>query len=83
HFPCFIDEDHSPPSSPDLNPLDNCIWDELTYQVNWGAVTSKTTLVNEVKCAVRKVSLDVVFESCSSWTNRLYRLPQVKGNYLR
>ncbi|CAF2162953.1 unnamed protein product [Rotaria magnacalcarata] len=74
---------HSPPSSPDLNPLDYCIWDELTYQVNWGAVTSKTTLINEVKCAVRKVSLDVVFESCSSWTNRLYRLPQVKGNYLR
>ncbi|CAF1595824.1 unnamed protein product [Rotaria magnacalcarata] len=83
HFPCFIDKDHWPPSSPDLNPLDYCIWDELTHQVNWDAVTSKTTLINEVKRAVRKVSLDVVFESYSSWTNRLYRLSQVKGNYLR
>ncbi|CAF1260300.1 unnamed protein product [Rotaria magnacalcarata] len=83
HFPCFIDKDHWPPSSPDLNPLNYCIWDELAHQVNWDAVTSKTTLINEVKRAVRKVSLDVVFESCSSWTNRLYRLPQFKGNYLR
>ncbi|CAF2192473.1 unnamed protein product [Rotaria magnacalcarata] len=83
HFPCFIDKDHWPPSSPDLNPLDYCIWDELAHQVNWGAVTSKTTLIIEVKRAVRKVSLDVVFESCSSWPNRLYRLSQVKGIYLR
>ncbi|CAM4848320.1 unnamed protein product [Rotaria magnacalcarata] len=69
--------------SPDLNPLDYCIWGELAHQVNWDAVTSKTTLINEVKRAIRKVSLDFVFESCSSWTNRLYRLSQVKGNYLR
>ncbi|CAF1936013.1 unnamed protein product [Rotaria magnacalcarata] len=83
HFPCFIDKDHGPPSSPDLNPLDYCIWDKLAHQVNWDAVTSKTTLINEVKRAVRKVSLNVVFEICSSWTNRLYRLSQVKGSYLR
>ncbi|CAF1183602.1 unnamed protein product [Rotaria magnacalcarata] len=61
HFPCFIDKDHWPPRSPDLNPLDYCIWDELAHQANWDAVTSKTTLINEVKRAVRKVSLDVVF----------------------
>ncbi|CAF5172779.1 unnamed protein product, partial [Rotaria magnacalcarata] len=72
HFPCFIDKDHWPPSSPVLNPLDCCIWDELAHQVNWDAVTSKTTLIHEVKRAVRKVSLDVVFESCSSWTYRLH-----------
>ncbi|CAF4265023.1 unnamed protein product [Rotaria magnacalcarata] len=83
HFPCFIDKDPWPPNSPDLNPLDYCIWDELAHQVNWEAVKSKKTLINEVKRAVRKVSVDVVFESCSSWTNRLYRLSQVKGNYLR
>ncbi|CAF1683322.1 unnamed protein product [Rotaria magnacalcarata] len=83
HFPCFIDKNHWSPNSPDLNPLDYCIWDELVHQVNWEAVKSKKTLINKVKRAVRKVSADVVFESCSSWTNRLYRLSQVKGNYLR
>ena len=29
NFPAFIDKDHWPPSSPDLNPLDYCIWDEF------------------------------------------------------
>ena len=34
-------------------------------------MASKTTLISELKRAVRQVSPDVVFESCSSWTNRL------------
>ena len=29
HFPSFIDKDHWPPNSPDLSPLDYCIWNEL------------------------------------------------------
>ena len=62
HFPCFIDKDYWLPNNPDLNPLDYSIWDELAHQVNWNAVTSKTTLIN--------ISPDVVFESYSSWTNR-------------
>ena len=66
HFPCFIDKDHWPPNSLDLNPLDYSIWDELVHQVNWDAVTSKTTLISELKSGVRKISPDVVFESCSS-----------------
>ena len=80
HFPCFIDRDRWPPNSPALNSFDYSIWDELAHQVNWDAVMYKTTLISELKRAVRKVSPDVVFESCSSWTNRLY---QGKGGYLK
>jgi len=83
HFPSFIDKDHWPPNSPDINPLDYCIWNEFAQLVEWHAVTSKKTLISALKRAVRKISQDVVFESCSSWTNRLYRLSQDKGNYLR
>mgnify|MGYP002380159210 CR=1 FL=1 len=74
NFPCFLDKDHWPPNSLDLNPLDYCIWD---------TVTSKKTLIVALKRAVHKVSQDAVFESCSSWINRLYRLVQNKGNYLK
>ncbi len=83
NFPSFIDKDHWPPNSPDLNPLDYCIWNEFAQAIEWNAVTSKRTLIVAVKRAVKKISKDVVFESCSSWTNRLYRLSQGKGNYLR
>ena len=49
HFPSFIDKDHWPPNSPDLNPLDYSIWDEFVLTVRWDKLTSKTTLIDEHK----------------------------------
>ncbi|CAF2109294.1 unnamed protein product [Rotaria magnacalcarata] len=83
HFLSFIDKDHWPPNSPDLNPLDYCIWNEFAQLVKWDTVTSKTTLITALKRAVREISQDVVEKSCASWTNRLHRLSQDKGNYIR
>jgi hypothetical protein len=83
NFPAFIDKDHWPPNSPDLNPLDYCIWDEFVKVINWNKVTSKPTLIQELKRAVKKIRKNIVFESCASWTNRLYRMSQNDGNYLR
>ncbi|CAF2053503.1 unnamed protein product [Rotaria magnacalcarata] len=82
HLPCFIDKDHWPPNSPDLNPLDYCIWDEFAGAINWDLVTSNTAFINELKRSVKKIRPEVVFESCASWTNRLYRLKQANGNCL-
>ncbi len=82
-FPAFIDKDHWPPNSPDLNPLDYCIWDEFVKVIDWNKVTSKPTLIQELKRAVKKIRQNIVFESCASWTNRLYRMSQNGGNYLR
>ena len=59
-FPCVIDKDHWPPNSRDLNLLDYSDWDELAHQVNWDAMTSKTTLISQLMSVVRKVSPDVV-----------------------
>jgi hypothetical protein len=74
NFPSFIDKDHWPPNSPDLNPLDYCIWDEFAQCVNWKKVTSKTILIDELKCAVKRnltrccltklFILDCSFKSC-------------------
>jgi len=83
NFPAFIDKDHWPPNSPDLNPLDFCIWNELAQAMKWNKVTSKKTLIAELKRAVKLIRLEVVLESCSVWTNRLYRMAKNNGNYLR
>jgi transposase len=40
HFPSFIDKDHWPPNSPDLNPLDYYIWNEFAKLVKWDTLTS-------------------------------------------
>jgi hypothetical protein len=83
HLPWFIGKDRWPPNSPDLNPLDYCLWNELGQAIEWHTVTPKTTLISALGWAVRKIPLDVVFESCASWTNRLYRMSQDNGKYLR
>ena len=74
YFPSFFDKDHWPPNSPDLNLLDYSIWDEFAHQMNLDRVQSKKTLIEELKRAVKKIRETVVFESCNSFTNRLYRL---------
>jgi transposase len=33
HFPSFIDKNHWPPNSPDLNPLDYCVWNEFVQAI--------------------------------------------------
>ena len=83
NFPSFINKDHWPPNSLDLNPVDYSIWNELAHAVNWDKITSKNTLIIEVKRAVGKICQQVVFESCASWTNRLYHISQNDGDYFR
>lgn len=83
NFPVFFDRDTWPPNSPDLNPMDYCIWDEFGKAINWEKVTSKTSLISELKLAVKRIRLDVARESCVTWTKRLYRLVQNDGNYVR
>ena len=83
NIPSFINKDHWPPNSPDLNPLDYSIWDELAHAVNWDKIMWKNTLIIEMKRAVGKIRQQVVFESCASWTNRLYPISQNDGDYFR
>ena len=51
--------------------------------MNWDRVQSKKTLIEELKRAVKKIREIVVFESCNSFTNRLYRLKKQDFGYLR
>ena len=73
-LPIFLDKNTWPANSPHLNPLDYCIWDEFAQAINWDRVTWKSSLIVEFKRGVKKIRLDVVRQSCSVWTNRLYRM---------
>ncbi len=64
NFPAFIDKDHWPYNSSDLNLLDYCIWDKFVKVIDWNRATSKATMIQELKRAVKKfdkmLSLKVV-----------------------
>ncbi|CAF1634506.1 unnamed protein product, partial [Didymodactylos carnosus] len=49
-----IPTDRWAPNSPDLNPLDYSIWNELVQAMNYEHVTTKATLIEELKRAVKK-----------------------------
>ncbi|CAF2182362.1 unnamed protein product [Rotaria magnacalcarata] len=66
NFPSFIDKDCWPPNSPDLNPLDYSIWDELANAIDWNKVKSKSTLIQQLNSLVKKIRESVAFESCAS-----------------
>ena len=83
NFPAFLEKTRWPPNSPDLNPLDYCIWNELVRVIKWDKVTNKQTLIDELKMAVKRVSHEVVLESCLSWTSRLRAVLKNDGGYLR
>ena len=68
HCPSFIDKDTWPANSLDLNPLDYGIWDEFAQTINWKKVTSKSSLIAELKRGVKKKS----FRYCRGKLFRLY-----------
>jgi inhibitor of nuclear factor kappa-B kinase subunit alpha len=65
-FPSFIDKDQWPANSPDLNPLDYSIWDEFVNNIKWEKVTSKSTLIQQLKSSYKNIREPVAFESCAS-----------------
>ncbi|CAF2066189.1 unnamed protein product [Rotaria magnacalcarata] len=52
-FPSFIHKDCWPPNSPDLNPLDYSIWDELANAIDWNKVKSKSALIQQLNSSVK------------------------------
>jgi hypothetical protein len=83
HFPSFIPKHRWPANSPDLNPLDYCLWNELVQAMDWDRVKTKQTLIEEIKRSVKKVRPEVVLESCNDFSKRCYRLLKNDGDYLR
>ena len=83
HLPSFIPKDRWPANSPDLNPLDYCIWNEFVEAMDWSRIKTKLTLIEELKRSIKKVKPEIVLESCKDFSKRLYRLLQNDGRYLR
>jgi len=82
NLPNFISKDRWPPNSPDLNPLDYCIWNEIVTSMRWDKAVCKTTLITEIKRAVRMLRPQVLLDSCSSWYSRVRKVGANGGIYL-
>ncbi|CAM4837760.1 unnamed protein product [Rotaria magnacalcarata] len=83
HFPSFISKDCWPPNSPDLCPLDYSLWNELAGYMDWHKITTKETLINEIKCSVKKIEKTKILHSVHDFTIRLRQIQKNGEDYIR
>jgi hypothetical protein len=82
NLPNFVEKDRWPANSPDLNPLDYSVWNEIVQGMNWDNVECKESLKREILRSVRKIRAQVVLDSCSSFYTRIRRLAVSDGGYM-
>ncbi|CAF5182702.1 unnamed protein product [Rotaria magnacalcarata] len=83
HFPSFISKGRWPPNSPDLCPLDYSLWNELAGSMDWHKITTKETLINEIKCSVKKIEKAKILHSVHDFTIRLRQIQKNGRDYIR
>ena len=82
HFPSFIDKDTWPANTPDLNPLDYCIWDEFAQAINWDNVTSNEARREKNSFECCKGKLFCLNESFVSHDTRRWKLfKRIKSSF--
>ena len=83
HLPVFVPKDRWPPNSPNLNPLDYILWNEIVQAMKWGRITTKDTSIQEIKSRIEKVDKGKILRSCDDFSKRLYWLLKNEGSYVR
>lgn len=82
NVPNFIPWEHWPSSSPDLNPLDYCVWSVLQAK----ACSKKHTSLDALKLSLsrewKQLSQNVIRTSCDSFRKRLQLVVKAKGGYI-
>ena len=82
-LPAFLEKADWPANSPDLNPLDYSIWNEIVQGMKWDRVTSKSTLKSQIQLAVKRIRHRVILDSCTNFYTRVRQLACSKGDYIR
>lgn len=82
NVPHFINRDLWPANSPDLNPLDYCLWSILEANV----CSKKHTSLDALKCDLRrewaKIDQDVIRRACQAFEKRLAIVVKNKDSYI-
>lgn len=71
NLPHFISSDEWPPSSPDLNPLDYCVWGTLEPKVSAKQHRSLDSMKRALRREWAKLSMKTIRAAIDKWEDRL------------
>ena len=83
NFPSFIEKERWPANSPDLNSVGLLCMGRARAGNQMELRHVEKDTYRRTQRAVKRIREDVVFERCMTWTNRLFRISQNGGAYLR
>lgn len=81
NFPDFISKDEWPAASPDLNPLDYCIWSIIESEVNAEAHNSIESLKAAIESAFEKLDQQMINRAVDNWMKRLDKVIAASGGH--
>lgn len=79
NLPDFITKDEWPPSSPDLNPLDFCIWGYMLSHLSFKNINSIESFKKAILKVWDEMPMEVVRAACEDFDKRLQVVRRNKG----
>ncbi|KAL4500901.1 hypothetical protein ABPG72_020135 [Tetrahymena utriculariae] len=83
NLPGFIPKDIWPANSPDLNPLDYSIWNQMVQEMNWNAIKWKQTLIKQLYIAINKIQAHQILDISNKWYSRVRNLQINNNNFIQ
>ena len=71
---------HWPPNSPDLNPLDYFVWNEVAKRIPKKKYSKRADLEREIRKAIEKIPLKMVQESIKKFLPRFLSVEKNMGD---
>lgn len=82
YFQFFIPKEHWPPNSPELNPLDYSIWDNISNHVEYQKVKTINDLRREIEKAIKKVDVNYVRVVIDAFLRRVRSVEKHNGELI-
>jgi hypothetical protein len=82
HFEWYVPKNRWPPNSPELNPVDYSVWNEITTHMDFKKLKSQADLIKEIKNATKKIDMKFCREVIGQFLKRVYAVEKNNGNLI-
>ena len=78
----YIGPDKWPPNSPDMNPLDYFVWNEIENRLKSKKFSNRDDLIKKIKEVIREIPRKSIRDSFEKFRSRIYALEKNRGQLI-